>query len=171
MTLVEQILFECSKQRGALSSYYNAQSWSIMPFCRNAEYYYYYALVKQTQPQIITQIDPDENNVRCFLKTPNISAVYGEPTHIFLEGPYAGLLAKSFFDSSVDHGRYLFDTCTRVYEHNEIADFLISLPPHTFIDVFLSLLQEKSISCDAKQLRKNSLTYSAWIQRKTKKKM
>lgn len=170
MTLIEQILFECSKQKRTLSSYYDANSWSVMPFCRNAEYYFYYALLNQVQPQIITQADPDENIVQCFLKTQHTSANYGASTHVFLEGPYAGLLGKPLEYSSL-YQRYLFDTCTRVPEKNDIGEFLIQLPPHAFIDVFLALLQEKGMSCDAEQIRKNSLTYSAWIQRNTKKKM
>lgn len=181
MTFIEQIKYECSKQRLALHGYWDVMGWSVMPFCRNAEYYFYYALLNQTQPKIITQTDSDENKVRCFLKNSKTSLAweafkleafpYGESTCLCLEGPYAGIITKTLRDGSIDRGRYLFDTCTRVPEKNNVAQYLRSLPPHTFIDAFLLLLQEKGVSCDEKLLRENSIKYSAWIRRKTKKEL
>ncbi len=170
MTFVEQIHYELSSQRKILSGVHSIATWAMTPFCRNAEYYFYLSLLKRSPHLVFEVIDPDQQYVHCFQKSDRNSETFGIPTHMILEGRYAGLLFEHT-NGYTTYGRYLFDTCSKVPGPYAPEQWLTQLTPHTYIDCFLKLLGEMQLPYTADTLKNNSLRYSAWIRRRQHKEL
>lgn len=171
MNLFEQIAYESSAQHHALEHQDPIFLWDSSPFCDSAEYLFYLALLKQKYPDTFMEHDPSNQPRMCFQKSRDHFDLFGQPTHIILKGPFAGLLVKKHRNESITFGRYLFDTCRWLpYRHTEEL-WITTLPPHAYIDHFITLLGKREVPHDAKILRENSKKYSAWIRRKTKKEL